>query len=106
MSTWSHPTISRHSPLEFVTNFKPRVPPRLPKPCKLDTEVPQQPRPPRSAIGTGQLPLSIPAGNLSPYKGRAWLFRARFLPASRSARCCRLGQQLSPVHSPALERAL
>ncbi|KAI0723368.1 HSF-type DNA-binding-domain-containing protein [Earliella scabrosa] len=49
-STWSHPTLNRHSPPEVVANFKRRVPPRLPKPRKRDNEVPQIP-PPRSAIG-------------------------------------------------------
>lgn len=48
-STWSHPTLNRHSPPEVVANFKRRVPPRLPKPRKRDNEVPSIP-PPRSAI--------------------------------------------------------
>ncbi|KAH7100555.1 HSF-type DNA-binding-domain-containing protein [Auriculariales sp. MPI-PUGE-AT-0066] len=30
-STWSHPTLNRHSPPDVVANFKRRVPPRLPK---------------------------------------------------------------------------
>ncbi|KAI0721863.1 HSF-type DNA-binding-domain-containing protein [Cerioporus squamosus] len=74
-STWSHPTLNRHSPPEVVANFKRRVPPRLPKPRKRDNEVPQIP-PPRSAIGTGQLPFSMTAGDSSPYKGRARGFSA------------------------------
>ena len=76
-TTWfvAHPTLNRHSPPEVVANFKRRVPPRLPKPRKRDNEVPQIP-PPRSAIGTGPLPLSIPVGDLSPYKGRARGFSA------------------------------
>ncbi|KAH9943077.1 HSF-type DNA-binding-domain-containing protein [Epithele typhae] len=67
-STWSHPTLNRHSSPDVVANFKRRVPPRLPKPRKRDNDLAQLP-PPRSAIGTGHLPLSIPAGDLSPYKG-------------------------------------
>ncbi|KAI0751369.1 hypothetical protein C8Q80DRAFT_1098211 [Daedaleopsis nitida] len=74
-STWSHPTLNRHSSPEVVANFKRRVPPRLPKPRKRDPEVPQIP-PPRSAIGMGPIPLSIPAGDSSPYKGRARGFSA------------------------------
>ncbi|TFY58930.1 hypothetical protein EVJ58_g6101 [Rhodofomes roseus] len=38
-STWSHPTLNRHSPPEVVANFKRRVPPRLPKPRKRDNEL-------------------------------------------------------------------
>ena len=64
----AHPTLNRHSSPDVVANFKRRVPPRLPKPRKRDSEVPTIP-PPRSAIGTGHVPLSIPAGDLSPYKG-------------------------------------
>jgi hypothetical protein len=30
-STWSHPTLNRHSPADVVANFKRRVPPRIPK---------------------------------------------------------------------------
>ncbi|ESK97584.1 heat shock transcription factor 4 [Moniliophthora roreri MCA 2997] len=51
-STWSHPTLNRHSPPEVVANFKRRVPPRLPKPRKRDIPDTQQlippPRPPPS----------------------------------------------------------
>ena len=64
----AHPTLNRHSPPEVVANFKRRVPPRLPKPRKNNPEVPQIP-PPRSAIGTGPVPFSMPTGDLSPYKG-------------------------------------
>ncbi|CAK5275740.1 unnamed protein product [Mycena citricolor] len=61
-STWSHPTLNRHSPPEVVANFKRRVPPRLPKPRKRDTQEssPQIP-PPRSAIGMGPVPLTVPS---------------------------------------------
>ncbi|KAI0637819.1 HSF-type DNA-binding-domain-containing protein [Trametes polyzona] len=84
-STWSHPTLNRHSPPEVVANFKRRVPPRLPKPRKRDNDVPQIP-PPRSAIGMGPVPLSVPSGDLSPYKGgRARGFSApgSFTPLSQ-----------------------
>ncbi|KAI1792903.1 HSF-type DNA-binding-domain-containing protein [Ganoderma leucocontextum] len=84
-STWSHPTLNRHSPPEVVANFKRRVPPRLPKPRKNNPEVPQIP-PPRSAIGTGPVPFSLPAGDFSPYKGgRARGFSApgSFTPLSQ-----------------------
>ncbi|KZT12976.1 uncharacterized protein LAESUDRAFT_639685 [Laetiporus sulphureus 93-53] len=67
-STWSHPTLNRHSPPEVVANFKRRVPPRLPKPRKRDNEVPPI-APPRSAIGMGPVPLSSPTQTLSPNKG-------------------------------------
>ncbi|KAJ6629157.1 HSF-type DNA-binding-domain-containing protein [Mycena sp. CBHHK59/15] len=52
-STWSHPTLNRHSPPEVVANFKRRVPPRLPKPRKRDTQDSPSIPPPRSAIGMG-----------------------------------------------------
>ncbi|EIW62094.1 uncharacterized protein TRAVEDRAFT_70292 [Trametes versicolor FP-101664 SS1] len=84
-STWSHPTLNRHSPAEVVANFKRRVPPRLPKPRKRENEMPQIP-PPRSAIGMGPVPLSVPSGDLSPYKGgRARGFSApgSFTPLSQ-----------------------
>ncbi|KAF4620020.1 hypothetical protein D9613_005494 [Agrocybe pediades] len=58
-STWSHPTLNRHSPPEVVANFKRRVPPRLPKPRKRDVQEQQTTNipPPRSAIGMGQMAL-------------------------------------------------
>ncbi|KAI0069020.1 hypothetical protein BV25DRAFT_1817946, partial [Artomyces pyxidatus] len=53
-STWSHPTLNRHSPPEVVANFKRRVPPRLPKPRKRP-DMDQGPAipPPRTASGLG-----------------------------------------------------
>ncbi|KAH9853751.1 HSF-type DNA-binding-domain-containing protein [Lenzites betulinus] len=83
-STWSHPTLNRHSPPEVVANFKRRVPPRLPKPRKRDNDMPQIP-PPRSAIGMGPVPLSVPSGDLSQYKARARGFSApgSFTPLSQ-----------------------
>ncbi|KAG6837946.1 hypothetical protein H0H93_008340 [Arthromyces matolae] len=60
-STWSHPTLNRHSPPEVVANFKRRVPPRLPKPRKRDLQEAPAIPPPRSAIGIGPVPLSVPS---------------------------------------------
>ncbi|KAI5118559.1 hypothetical protein M0805_002939 [Coniferiporia weirii] len=76
-STWSHPTLNRHSPPEVVANFKRRVPPRLPKPRKRqEADMPQIP-PPRSAMGMGPVPLSVPSSLGSPgSKGRARGFSA------------------------------
>ncbi|TRM68265.1 HSF-type DNA-binding-domain-containing protein [Schizophyllum amplum] len=59
-STWSHPTLNRHSPPEVVANFKRRVPPRLPKPRKRDQQELHNIPPPRSAIGMGPAPPSLP----------------------------------------------
>ncbi|KAA1466143.1 hypothetical protein DENSPDRAFT_14917 [Dentipellis sp. KUC8613] len=79
-STWSHPTLNRHSPPEVVANFKRRVPPRLPKPRKRP-ENEQHPSipPPRSAVGLGAVPYSIPSSldmTSSPKGGRARGFSA------------------------------
>ncbi|KAH6915243.1 HSF-type DNA-binding-domain-containing protein [Coprinopsis sp. MPI-PUGE-AT-0042] len=61
-STWSHPTLNRHSAPEVVANFKRRVPPRLPKPRKgRDTQEQPTIPPPRSAIGMGAVPLTVPS---------------------------------------------
>ena len=85
----AHPTLNRHSPPEVVANFKRRVPPRLPKPRKRDhQETPPIP-PPRSAIGMGSVPLSIPSSVASSHKigvaGRARGFSApgSFTPLSQ-----------------------
>ncbi|KAG7097142.1 hypothetical protein E1B28_004520 [Marasmius oreades] len=86
-STWSHPTLNRHSPPEVVANFKRRVPPRLPKPRKRDSHESQLIPPPRSAIPSGG-PSSptklngIPPPHL-PIVGRARGFSApgSFTPA-------------------------
>ncbi|KAL4076029.1 HSF-type DNA-binding-domain-containing protein [Scleroderma yunnanense] len=59
-STWSHPTLNRHSPPDVVANFKRRVPPRLPKPRKREVQEPPTIPPPRSAIGVASIPLSVP----------------------------------------------
>jgi hypothetical protein len=56
-STWSHPTLNRHSPADVVANFKRRVPPRIPKSKKRAEEAAaaaaaaQQNMAPRSAVG-------------------------------------------------------
>ncbi|KAL0564147.1 hypothetical protein V5O48_017906 [Marasmius crinis-equi] len=52
-STWSHPTLNRHSPPEIVANFKRRVPPRLPKPRRRSLDDQQLNPPARSAIPSG-----------------------------------------------------
>ncbi|KAH8113367.1 HSF-type DNA-binding-domain-containing protein [Phellopilus nigrolimitatus] len=85
-STWSHPTLNRHSPPEVVANFKRRVPPRLPKPRKRQEPEMQQIPPPRSAIGMGPVPLSVPSSLGSPgSKGRSRGFSApgSFTPLSQ-----------------------
>ncbi|KAH9062094.1 HSF-type DNA-binding-domain-containing protein [Lactarius vividus] len=79
-STWSHPTLNRHSPPEVVANFKRRVPPRLPKPRKRpDAEQNPVIPSPRSASGLGAVPLTIPSSlglTSSPKGGRARGFSA------------------------------
>ncbi|KAG6880292.1 hypothetical protein C0992_000069 [Termitomyces sp. T32_za158] len=61
-STWSHPTLNRHSPPDVVANFKRRVPPRLPKPRKRDLQESPAIPPPRSAtLGIGPVPLTVPS---------------------------------------------
>jgi hypothetical protein len=60
-STWSHPTLNRHSSPDVVANFKRRVPPRLPKPRKRDVQEQASIPPPRSAIGMGPVPLTVPS---------------------------------------------
>lgn len=57
----AHPTLNRHSPPEVVANFKRRVPPRLPKPRKRDIQDQASIPPPRSAIGMGPVPLTVPS---------------------------------------------
>ncbi|KAG6855026.1 hypothetical protein C0991_005955 [Blastosporella zonata] len=89
-STWSHPTLNRHSPPEVVSNFKRRVPPRLPKPRKRDLQDGPAIPPPRSAIGIGPVPLTVPSSVPSHAKsgivGRARGFSApgSFNPLSQS----------------------
>ncbi|KAG8218368.1 HSF-type DNA-binding-domain-containing protein [Butyriboletus roseoflavus] len=85
-STWSHPTLNRHSPPEVVANFKRRVPPRLPKPRKRETQEPPTIPPPRSAIGVGPVSLTVPSVGSKPniLGGRARGFSApgSFTPLS------------------------
>lgn len=67
-STWSHPTLNRHSPPEVVANFKRRVPPRLPKPRKREpaTDMPAIPPPPPPRPNhLSMTPLAMPLGNSS-----------------------------------------
>ena len=62
----AHPTLNRHSPPELVANFKRRVPPRLPKPRKRDSQEAPNIPPPRPAIGmTGNVSLAVPPSRLS-----------------------------------------
>ncbi|THG98564.1 hypothetical protein EW026_g3640 [Hermanssonia centrifuga] len=85
-STWSHPTLNRHSPPEVVANFKRRVPPRLPKPRKRDpnSEMPNIPPPPRSSGGMGPIPLSVPSGPGSPgRRSRGFSAPGSFTPLSQ-----------------------
>lgn len=63
MPRTAHPTLNRHSAPEVVANFKRRVPPRLPKPRKRDTQDSPSIPPPRSALGMGGVPLSGPPVN-------------------------------------------
>ncbi|KAJ3988112.1 putative heat shock transcription factor [Lentinula detonsa] len=95
-STWSHPTLNRHSPPEVVANFKRRVPPRLPKPRKRDLQEQQQIiPPPRSAIpglGPSSVPLSVPSSGMNGSKLANHLGRSRgfsapgsFTPLSQSS---------------------
>ncbi|KAJ4472313.1 putative heat shock transcription factor [Lentinula aciculospora] len=95
-STWSHPTLNRHSPAEVVANFKRRVPPRLPKPRKRDLQEQQQIiPPPRSAIpglGPSSVSLSVPSSGMNGAKlvnhvGRSRGFSApgSFNPLSQSS---------------------
>lgn len=87
-STWSHPTLNRHSPPEVVANFKRRVPPRLPKPRKRDSLDPNSLNAPRSAVGSmTPVSLAIPSGSSSPGRGnRARGFSApgSFTPLTQS----------------------
>lgn len=87
-STWSHPTLNRHSPPEVVANFKRRVPPRLPKPRKRDLQEQQQIiPPPRSAIpglGTSNLPLSVQSSGMNGSKISNHVGRSRGFSAPGS----------------------
>ncbi|KAG6832958.1 hypothetical protein H0H92_004842 [Tricholoma furcatifolium] len=101
-STWSHPTLNRHSPPEVVANFKRRVPPRLPKPRKRDLQDVSTIPPPRSAIGVSPVPLTVPSSVSSHAKasvaGRARGFSA---PGSYSS----LTQGASPTWSNSYPRS-
>jgi hypothetical protein len=87
----AHPTLNRHSPPEVVANFKRRVPPRLPKPRKRDTQDPPTIPPPRTAIGTSPVPLTVPSSlgprSVLPNGGRARGFSApgSYTPLNQSS---------------------
>ncbi len=79
----AHPTLNRHSPPEVVANFKRRVPPRLPKPRKRDTQESLS-IPPTSLSywhGPGTLVCS-PVSQSWSYGSCSWLLCTRFLHAS------------------------
>ncbi|KAF9221875.1 hypothetical protein BS17DRAFT_803062 [Gyrodon lividus] len=87
-STWSHPTLNRHSPPEVVANFKRRVPPRLPKPRKRETQEAPTIPPPRSAIGVGPVPLTVPSsvgskGGVMGGRARGFSAPGSFTPLSQ-----------------------
>ncbi|KAH0587337.1 hypothetical protein H2248_006137 [Termitomyces sp. 'cryptogamus'] len=87
-STWSHPTLNRHSPPEVVANFKRRVPPRLPKPRKRDLHESPAIPPPRSATlgAMGHVPLTVPSVTKATVVGRTRGFSApgSFNPLSQA----------------------
>ncbi|GJJ07381.1 hypothetical protein Clacol_001583 [Clathrus columnatus] len=72
-STWSHPTLNRHSPPEVVANFKRRVPPRLPKTRKRPDDMSLVA--PRSAVGLNPVSLTVPS-SMPAIRGRARGFSA------------------------------
>jgi len=78
----AHPTLNRHSPPEVVANFKRRVPPRLPKPRKRDTQEAPSIPPPRSAIGMAPIPLTVPSVGSSHKIGAAGRARGFSAPGS------------------------
>lgn len=83
-STWSHPTLNRNSSPDVVANFKRRVPPRLPKPRKRDTQEAPTIPPPRSAIGMGPVPLTVPSTVGNGHKSTPSIGRARGFSAPGS----------------------
>lgn len=87
-SSTAHPTLNRHSPPEVVANFKRRVPPRLPKPRKRESTDALSIPPPRSALGLGPVPLTVPSSHkpVPPQIGRARGFSApgSFTPLSQA----------------------
>lgn len=74
-STWSHPTLNRHSPAEVVANFKRRVPPRLPKARSKRPEDMSSMVAPRSAVGLAPVSLTVPS-SMPAIRGRARGFSA------------------------------
>ncbi|KAH7903536.1 HSF-type DNA-binding-domain-containing protein [Hygrophoropsis aurantiaca] len=83
-STWSHPTLNRHSAPEVVANFKRRVPPRLPKPRKRDAQEQPSIPPPRTAMGP--VPLTVPSsikGSIANGRARGFSAPGSFTPLSQ-----------------------
>lgn len=80
----AHPTLNRHSPPEVVSNFKRRVPPRLPKPRKRDLQDAPGIPPPRSAGGMGPVPLTVPSSITPPSHKVGSVGRARGFSAPGS----------------------
>ena len=79
----AHPTLNRHSPPEVVANFKRRVPPRLPKPRKRDSQESPSIPPPRSAIGMGPVPLTVPPSKIAAVgRSRGFSAPGSFTPLS------------------------
>ncbi|KAI0044651.1 hypothetical protein FA95DRAFT_226397 [Auriscalpium vulgare] len=60
-STWSHPTLRRHSPPEVVENYRRRVLPRHPRKLSEDAQQPSIP-PPCTTSGLDDIPRSSPQG--------------------------------------------
>lgn len=80
----AHPTLNRHSPPDVVANFKRRVPPRLPKPRKRDSQEQPSIPPPRPALSMNSVPLTNP-GLPSPKVNAVGRARGFSAPGSFSA---------------------
>ncbi|KAF8318301.1 HSF-type DNA-binding-domain-containing protein [Cantharellus anzutake] len=62
-STWSHPTLNRHSPPEVIAGFKRRVPPRIPKAKKQQEGIPTASSPYKPLVGSISKPIAPPLTN-------------------------------------------
>ena len=60
----AHPTLTRHSPPEVVANFKRRVPPRLPKPKRRETDPAPGPAYPAQRNNPPMGPVPLPASSM------------------------------------------
>ena len=60
----AHPTLTRHSPPEVVANFKRRVPPRLPKPKRRETDPAPGPAYPPQRTNQSMGPASLPTSSV------------------------------------------